>query len=353
MFTTNSFAEEVATVSGGGGGGGTSVQEAPDSLRDAQVFAGSDPKFWQGNFWFNRHIKGEQDVNVVAEFILNSDFQVTYLNISDVILVDVKRGDKPWPGLPANAVGETRDFYLGMSGYAELSDMPNYPEVMGGFSARMLSQNQAIIVKLIPNHWYKHIDFSIPEGVSSNNIFIEDENGAKWGYNHFNNGFSIYLDPRMVYNLKIKDNDGIIYATMVIDPLAENDTTIFQGNIVNVSYPDGLTKVSFTNDWLELNNQKLNGKVANVPAHVYIVNQGNVGIYYYFANISNAKVTTYLWEEKGEMREIDFPKNGCEKLANYCTSWLPEGDNKIIIVVTGEVTNVDGFVAYFQKTNYY
>ena len=292
---------------------------AVDSLRAAQVWGGVKVFSYVGQFSFQRDGKGDY-VSANFKMALNGD--VNYFEVNG--MVKIGEGDKPSKGLPANAVGETRNFYLYLSALDDKGQAVAY----GNFQKDLLLPGDPIVITLSPANWIMKVIPFVGEGAA--NAVLKTDSGTTANYSPQANGFIVYVDPmKDVTSYTIVDTtSGIILSSGVINPMVSNQKPN-TNSVVNIMLAGGVTTVP-DGDYAYLDNQKIAGQLADgTPAKVYIWSlNGKAGSVNTWSANGNPQVRILRWMSAGKMPAIATSDD-------YGNVSVGDGYDKVIVVITG------------------
>ncbi|MFH1236217.1 MAG: hypothetical protein V1685_04765, partial [Parcubacteria group bacterium] len=225
------------------------AEEPVNSVRAAQVFGGLELKSFTGNFSFDR---GKSNGGWVSYRFKMQGGKIIYLaQEGDGLVVIVGENDEPLSGVPTNAVGETRNFYLYLS--------TENGEAFGDFRKDLLLPGEPIEVILKPNFVPRLVQFSGKGTTKPENAVLKTEGGS-FSYDQYVGGFRVWVDPLKVTAYTIMDAvTGLTISSGVIDPTkgAPRDTS----SVINIRLQGGVVAVD--DSYTYLSNQKLDGQLAD------------------------------------------------------------------------------------------
>lgn len=312
-----SFFSFVSPVLAGG--------EIVDPLRAAQVFGDMEICPCFGNFSFDRFVNAVNTGWVSATFRMTGDGKITHLSIDDSVIVG--DGDQPLEGLPVNAVGETRNFYLYLT--------TQHGKAFGNFQKDLLLPGEAIEVILKPGWVHVVIPFAGKGSTLPENAVLKTEDGSSSNYSPFAGGFTVWVDPLKTTAYTIVDTvSGLVVTSGVIDPLQGTKTDT--SSIVNVRLAGGV--VILPNEFGYILDQKFDSQLADgTPAKVYVWSPngqaGNVNVWS-GTGTGTVHISVLRWMPTGEMTVISTSDD-------YGNAHFGDGYDKVVVVVTGTVDTFD------------
>lgn len=360
LLLTATFVQSEELISGGGGGGviipiaGTpeSTFAGSDLLRTAQFFAGVDIDTCNGYLSFQGITDGQPDKWMNGYFELlkvgAKKYQITYLEVNGSVLTDVDAGDKPRYMFPEYD-GIARNYNLGVNCFEKKN---TFSSVYGYFYTPVLESGEPIAITLTPSDRNEFVEFSLPEGADPECFYLVGENGVRFTYSLYDSGFNLYINPIEVFNYYIEDTcKVIVHDYNSIDPLA-GAPSASGDSALTINLPKGVKEVEFSggNSYLFLDKQYLEGE--NGTAQAYFVEfdekTANIDIY----GITDTYVEVYAWQEKGEMQLINISDNNCTYSSmSYCST-IPNGYNRVVVIITGSEVSDNGFSVGFNKWNW-
>lgn len=308
-------------------------QQVLDAERVAQCFAGNPIDSYSGSFGYTSEAKGF--IFVQFEYKMNLDGEITYLACGDTVIVG--EGDDPLPGLPEpNEEARYFSFYL-----EAMHD--NVVVSYGTFYDQLHEPGEAIDVILQMPWRPEFVKYQLPDGVDSS-IVLETPEGAYWEYSVANGGFNIWVDPIKKTAYKIwAPSTGIVYYRGEVDLIRQGAQP--DKAVVSVSLPAGVVNVP-PSQYCNYKMQKLDGVVLRdnntVPAKVYIVDVQEKSMSIYAYGISG-NIEVRRWTQTGEMPIMSSCGTGTGS-----DLYIQSGYNKLIVTVTGQITDTAGFWINFS-----
>ncbi len=320
-----------------------------DSENAARVFLGNEISYFSGGFgdWLKPVNQNTEGAWEYGEFTMLPNGNIKALSLNGVpVAIDP---NKPLLGLPYPRSGTRTQFYFYVNGY----DKNGTFVASGYFEAKTLKKGDPIIVKLEAATVPSFVRFSLPAGINANNLILEDTAGSWWNYDVRAGGFNIYYDPIRGTGFRILDQStGIVYGVGHIPPfqastVSSNDSVItlqYEGNVVDLPF-------SPTRGYIYRQAQKLDGAVANaqgnaIPAKVYMARLGGNALNVYVNSI-HGKIIIKQWVAEGDLpviAESDTVQDPRDTSSSGGAS-IPPGYDKVIIEITGNLENPNGFDA--------
>ncbi|MFH1183201.1 MAG: hypothetical protein V1690_02985 [Candidatus Moraniibacteriota bacterium] len=312
------------------------AEEPVNSVTVAQAMGGIDLTVLQGQYSFDRGAGHGGWTNFNIEATLKGDLlYITYLATGDGIVV-INRGDAPVPGLPANAVGETRNFSLWLS-------TPN-GSAYGSFSKDLLLPGESFKIELGPGFIARTVLFSGKGTTKPENTILRTDTGNVSGYDQQVGAFVVWIDPlRASTPYEIIDiTTGLPITVSTISPVSQlisADTN----SVVSIGFKGGVMPIVDSRGYLD--NQKFDGSLADgTPAKVYIwtINgvRGNINAWSGSqTGALHIRVLRWIPLEQGEMPEI--ANSDADQQDGHAYAYAGSGYDKIVVIITGNASAFD------------
>ncbi len=321
-------------------GMGVGVEEeptAPTSMK-AQLFAGLTITEYKGYFDFERIEDGVMTGVVRGEFRLNSDRLMTILEINGVELF--RDYDHPRPAvLPANAVGQMRNFY------AYISAREGREEVAwGSFHEEYLGEDEGVNFSLRLGDQFQLLEF--PVGDIPGEDLVVMVNGSQVGYydSQFQ-AFRIWLNPNLgVVEYQILNQwTGEVLQVGTLSPVDQSAVT--PGSVLNITLDDGIEVVDLNGDDTQYFYRGFPGQETlddiSVSVKVFILERGeNVDTYFYLEGFRGDFVVK-AHQDQGEMPIWPIEAQG------YGSYTIPAGPEKLVIIFYGNEDSDGKFFTHF------
>jgi len=318
-----------------------------NSENAARVFLGSEISHFIGSFgcWLKSTTPGKEERWEYGDFRMLPDGGIYELSLNGVP-VDIDP-DKPLAGLPYPTTGNRTQFYF----YLNAFDRYGKFVASGNFGTTVLKKGDPIIVKLTPATVPSFIRFTLPAGVNPNNLILENTEGSSWTFDTRAGGFNVYSDPISGMGYRIIDQGtGIVYGVGHVPPF-EAPVSATNESLVTIQYEGNVVELPFspTRRYVYRQGQKLDGSLTDtegntVPAKVYMARLGGNSLSVY-VNAIRGKVVVKQWVAEGELPIIaeglttTYPDDDTSSGGVS----IPAGYDRVIIEVTGELEDPDGF----------
>ncbi len=333
---------------------GTLVHSAEyDAERVAQA-TGEQLKEYRGNIFFAKCAKEKEGVQFNGSFRADPMSEaITYLDLNQVVVVDVARGDAPLPGFPYPEEGEVCSFNLSLSALGRDGRFL----ASGYFFVGTLALGQPIAMTLEVANVPEFVRYDLPSGYDPEKIrLVLYQNGVRQGsvpYNWDLRGFQIYMNPLIPGMYDITDlTSGVeLVRGQAIDSLRPGGTENRYSSL-NVRLPAGVQVVSL-GSFSFIEGVRFSGKVdrcpdgsdvcekkISVPAQVFVVDLNGDGLAIWTDNLDNPRIEARRWVERGAM-----PLVGA---ANDRYLEVLKGETRFVITVTG-AHQLRGFNIYLQR----
>lgn len=319
-----------------------------DSENVARCFLGSEISYLDVAFGSTLVSSGQSNVWEYGQFKMAPDGTVTELTLNNV----VQSGT--FSGIPYPKTGIRTQFYVSVNAYDKWGKF-----VGSGYSnMEVLKKGDPISLKLKPASVEDNIKFSVLTGVDPSALILETTDGGIWSYNTSIGGFSVWSNPSVGVGFRIINaNTGTVYSVGDIPPF--QDTVTSSGDsVVTVGYEGNVTEVKFSSSsqYFYRPSQQTDGAVTDkttaslTPAKVYMARLGGGQVSGYLRGVKG-KITVKQWVAEGDLPVIT-------EINTYKDSWsssyiggfnIPAGFDQVIIEVTGEVQDTNGFEVSFSK----
>lgn len=333
--------------------------EMVDGERAARHYLSEEVTYYTGDFSFRRTYASGSWERVTGQFVLSparDSWQVAALSIDGVTIID--EDDKPLPGLPQNKVGQTANFAIWVTGRTKTGA----EHLFGSFQKDILVAGDAIKIELHPSFEQYFIPYSPPDDVNSRDLYLQNSNNiATWSYDQRAGGFYLWLNPLEVLEYEIFDaSTGHILSRGTYDWAAKDPVEETQDHLLSFSH-QGAQEVVEEDGWSTFVSQTFDSTVERlgetIPAKVYMTRLAGeqLSVYVYGVEAVDfyhpARLEIRAWSPQGELPLIAAAEIVSDDYREGLQVQVPEGYDRIIITITGQLQNGNGFTAYFQRGN--